>query len=244
MEKNCCAHHWRHWMEIEHSVSSTWRTHSHSAASTCRSSPISGSKATPILSWTHCRTQICFPAESYMGESVAAIRLIREQLREVVGRGIATAVAETRIQQLLQLYGEEEEGVRCVLHTLLEEVLNEEEQDGFVIFDKEEIASVSTSTNLDFTFLAQYSLLIAEAPLWSSCNADYPYFLTTFRPLSCLTWGWFWKQHCQKRVNKTNWFGFVKCQKMTGGAQVVRSDKRKPVWTLFEQQSASVSINQ
>ena len=84
-----------------------------------------------------------------MGESAAATRLIREQLREVVGRRTATAVAETRIQQLLQLYGEEEEGIRCVLHTLLEEVFNEEEdkdEDGFVIFDREEIASVSTST--------------------------------------------------------------------------------------------------
>ena len=83
-----------------------------------------------------------------MGESAAAIRLIREQLREVVGRRTASAVAETRIQQLLQLYGEEE-GVHCVLHTLLEEVFNEEEdkdEDGFVIFDREEIASVSTST--------------------------------------------------------------------------------------------------
>ena len=86
-----------------------------------------------------------------MGEPEAAIRLIREQLREVVGRRTATAVAETRIQQLLQLYGEEEEeGVSCVLHTLLEEVFNEEEdkdEDGFVIFDREEIASVSISTN-------------------------------------------------------------------------------------------------
>ena len=82
-----------------------------------------------------------------MGESEAAIRLIREQLREVVGRRTASAVAETRIQQLLQLYGEE--GFSCVLHTLLEEVFNEEEdkdEDGFVIFDREEIASVSTST--------------------------------------------------------------------------------------------------
>ena len=85
-----------------------------------------------------------------MGESVAAIRLIREQLREVVGRQIASSVAETRIQQLLELYGEEEEGVRCVLHTLLEEVFNEEDQDGFVVFDKEEIASVSTLTHPDF----------------------------------------------------------------------------------------------
>jgi len=76
-----------------------------------------------------------------MGEAVAVVRLIREQLKEVVGRRIASAVAETRIQQLLQLYGEEEEGVRCVLHTLLEEVFNEEDQDGFVVFDREEIAS-------------------------------------------------------------------------------------------------------
>ena len=79
-----------------------------------------------------------------MGEAVAVVRLIREQLKEVVGRRIASAVAETRIQQLLQLYGEEEEGTRCVLHTLLEEVFNEEDQDGFVVFDREEIASVST----------------------------------------------------------------------------------------------------
>ena len=79
-----------------------------------------------------------------MGEAVAVVRLIREQLKEVVGRRIASAVAETRIQQLLQLYGEEEEGIRCVLHTLLEEVFNEEDQDGFVVFDREEIASVST----------------------------------------------------------------------------------------------------
>ena len=79
-----------------------------------------------------------------MGEAVAVVRLIREQLKEVVGSQIASAVAETRIQQLLQLYGEEEEGIRCVLHTLLEEVFNEEDQDGFVVFDREEIASVST----------------------------------------------------------------------------------------------------
>ena len=79
-----------------------------------------------------------------MGEAVAVVRLIREQLKEVVGSQIASAVAETRIQQLLQLYGEEEEGIRCVLHTLLEEVFNEEDQDEFVVFDREEIASVST----------------------------------------------------------------------------------------------------
>ena len=85
-----------------------------------------------------------------MGEAVGVVRLIREQLREVVGRRIASAVAETRIRQLLQLYGEEEEGLRCVLHTLLEEVFNEEDQDGFVVFDKEEIESVSTLTDLGF----------------------------------------------------------------------------------------------
>ena len=83
-----------------------------------------------------------------MGEAGAVVRLIREQLGEVVGRRIASAVAETRIQQLLQLYGEEEEeGLRCVLHTLLEEVFDEQDQDGFVVFDREELASVSTLTN-------------------------------------------------------------------------------------------------
>ena len=87
-----------------------------------------------------------------MGEAVAVVRLIREQLKEVVGSQIASAVAETRIQQLLQLYGEEEEGTRCVLHTLLEEVFNEEDQDGFVVFDREEIASVSTLIYPDFIF--------------------------------------------------------------------------------------------
>ena len=85
-----------------------------------------------------------------MGEAVAVVRLIREQLKEVVGSRIASAVAETRIQQLLQLYGEEEEGTRCILHTLLEEVFNEEDQDGFVVFDREEIASVSTLIYPDF----------------------------------------------------------------------------------------------
>ena len=92
--------------------------------------------------WKHCRIGIGLSSEGFMGESEAATRLIREQLREFVGGELA--VGDSRIQQLLQLYGEEEEGLRCVLHTLLEEVFNEEEDDGFVIFDKEEIASVST----------------------------------------------------------------------------------------------------
>ena len=96
----------------------------------------------PIVSWWKlCRIGIDLSSEGFMGESEAATRLIREQLREFVGGELA--VGDSRIQQLLQLYGEEEEGLRCVLHTLLEEVFNEEEDDGFVIFDKEEIASVS-----------------------------------------------------------------------------------------------------
>ena len=96
----------------------------------------------PIVSWWKlCRIGIDLLSEGFMGESEAATRLIREQLREFVGGELA--VGDSRIQQLLQLYGEEEEGLRCVLHTLLEELFNEEEDDGFVIFDKEEIASVS-----------------------------------------------------------------------------------------------------
>ena len=139
-------------------MSSTWRTHSHSAeSSTCPSAPISRPKADQFYPGRVAESKSATRRISYMGEAVAAIRLIREQLIEVVGRRTATAVAETRIQQLLRLYGEEEEGIRCALHTLLEEVFNEEDQDGFVVFDKEEIASVSTQTLPDFTMVALFS---------------------------------------------------------------------------------------
>jgi len=85
-----------------------------------------------------------------MEGSSTTIRLIREKLSEVVGSRIAVGVSDTRIWQLIQLYGEEEEGTNCALHTLLEEVFEEEdnfheeeEQGGFVVFGREEIASVS-----------------------------------------------------------------------------------------------------
>jgi len=83
-----------------------------------------------------------------MEGSSTTIRLIREKLSEVVGSRIAVGVSDTRIWQLIQLYGEEEEGTNCALHTLLEEVFEEEdnfheeeEQGGFVVFGREEIAS-------------------------------------------------------------------------------------------------------
>ena len=143
-------------------MSSTWRTHSHSAeSSTCPSAPISRPKADQFYPGRVAERKSATLRVSYMGEAVAAIRLIREQLIEVVGRRIATAVAETRIQQLLRLYGEEEEGIRCALHTLLEEVFNEEDQDGFVVFDKEEIASVSTQTFPDFTMVTLFSSFVS-----------------------------------------------------------------------------------
>jgi len=88
-----------------------------------------------------------------MEGSSTTVRLIREKLSEVVGSRIAVGVSDTRIWQLIQLYGEEEEGTNCALHTLLEEVFEEEdnfheeeEQDGFVVFDREEIASAASGS--------------------------------------------------------------------------------------------------